>query len=137
MALVNEKDCMALQLKALDESRRLVLDTLADQRVEEDFVFSHFPTHGFKLREYDLLRTCVDQFGAAASRCIHCKVYMFRVDRNFASIALDIFLEISAYLSNEDFVRYMKNTASSSAAWTRNWERAFSLTVTTSLGCTW
>ena len=40
------------------------LDTLSDQKVEEDYVFSHFPTHGFKLRESGLLRTFVDQHDA-------------------------------------------------------------------------
>jgi predicted phosphodiesterase len=41
------------------------LDTLTDQKVDEDYVFSHFPTHGFKLREHELLRTFVDQAEAA------------------------------------------------------------------------
>ena len=41
------------------------LDTLADQKEEEDFLFSHFPSHGFKLREFDLLRSGIDRFDAA------------------------------------------------------------------------
>jgi hypothetical protein len=41
------------------------LDTLADQKEEEDFVFSHFPSHGFKLREFALLKSVIDRYDAA------------------------------------------------------------------------
>jgi hypothetical protein len=40
------------------------LDTLADQKQEEDYEFSHFPTHGFKLRELEFLRAFLDQYDA-------------------------------------------------------------------------
>jgi hypothetical protein len=40
------------------------LDTLADQKEEEDFVFSHFPTHGFKLRELELLESAIERYDA-------------------------------------------------------------------------
>lgn len=40
------------------------LDTIDDQKQEEDYVFSHFPTHGFKLREYRPLKSYIDNYKA-------------------------------------------------------------------------
>jgi hypothetical protein len=41
------------------------LNTLADQQVCDDFYFSHFPSHGFRLNEWDLILMCIEDFGAS------------------------------------------------------------------------
>lgn len=56
------------------------LDTIDDQKLEEDYVFSHFPTHGFKLREYELLKKCVDQYNA--THAIHGFVFSVNAEMN-------------------------------------------------------
>ena len=43
------------------------IDSLADQRRDKDFRFSHLPSHGFGLEEGDLLSTCIARYGAAGA----------------------------------------------------------------------
>ena len=40
-----------------------VIDLLSDQKSDPDFVFSHFPSHGFKLKEAALLNDCINKYG--------------------------------------------------------------------------
>jgi hypothetical protein len=40
------------------------IDALADQHRDESAPFSHFPDHGFRLEEQDLLSTCITRHGA-------------------------------------------------------------------------
>jgi len=56
------------------------LDTIDDQKQEEDYVFSHFPTHGFKIREFNFLKTCVDKYNA--SQVIHGFVFSVNAEMN-------------------------------------------------------
>ena len=56
------------------------LDTIGDQKQEEDYVFSHFPTHGFKIREHKLFKTCIDKYGAA--QAIHGFVFSVNAEMN-------------------------------------------------------
>ena len=67
-ALDPEPEDAALNPRREAPARRAedtTLDTLEDQKAEEDFVFSHFPTHGFKLRELELLRSVVERYDAS------------------------------------------------------------------------
>ncbi len=41
-----------------------VIDVLADQKSDPDFVFSHFPSHGFKVKEKQLLTQSANQLGS-------------------------------------------------------------------------
>ncbi|MFC1555020.1 metallophosphoesterase family protein [candidate division KSB1 bacterium] len=56
------------------------LDTIDDQKLEEDYVFSHFPTHGFKIRENNLLKTCIGQY--RADQAIHGFVFSVNAEMN-------------------------------------------------------
>ncbi len=41
------------------------IDTITDQRHGKQVPFSHFPSHGFRLEERDLVSTCIAEYGAA------------------------------------------------------------------------